>query len=254
MADEHARTTRRLVGVGVGPGDPELLTVKAVTLLNAADVILVPTTETSGQGPGRAERIVEQACPGAVERVQRIPFSMSERHGVGPRRAESWRASVSAAVDAFAKGACTVAFATIGDPAVYSTFSYLRAGVAEQLADVDFELVPGITAMQALAAASGWPLVEGREILALVPATVGPERLAAVLDTADTVTVCKGGRTLPAVLGELRSRGRDAIIGTNVSLPEQHIAPLDEMEAQETLPYFSTVLSTPSRSVTGGRL
>lgn len=254
MADEHAQTTRRLVGVGVGPGDPELLTVKAVNLLDCAEVILVPATETSGHGPGRAERIVEQACPGAGERVQRIPFSMSERHGVGPKRAESWRASVKAAVEAFGRGARTVAFATIGDPTVYSTFSYLRAGVAEELSDVEFELVPGVTAMQALAAASGWPLVEGREILALVPATVGPERLGAVLDVADTVTVYKGGRTLPAVLAQLRERGRGAVIGTDVSLPEQQLATLEEMEAQETLPYFSAVLSAPSRSVTGGRL
>lgn len=254
MADVHAPTRRRLVGVGVGPGDPELLTVKAARLLDSAEVILVPATETSGQGAGRAERVVSQACPQAVGRVQRIPFSMSERHGVGPRRTESWRAGVTAAVEAFRRGARTVAFATVGDPTIYSTFSYLRAGVAEELADVDFALIPGITAMQALAAASGWPLVEGREILALVPATVGPQKLGELLDVADTVTIYKGGRTLPAVLDQLRSHQRGAVIGTDVSLPGQQLTTLDEVDAQETLPYFSTVLSAPSRTITGGRI
>ncbi|SER58110.1 precorrin-2/cobalt-factor-2 C20-methyltransferase [Propionibacterium cyclohexanicum] len=254
MADEHAQHTRRLVGVGVGPGDPQLLTVKAVNLLNSAEVILVPATEGSADGPGRAERIVEEACPGAARRIERIPFSMSERHGVGPKRAESWRASVRAAVDAFGRGARTVVFATIGDPTVYSTFSYLRSGVARELTDVVFELVPGITAMQALAATSGWPLVEGREILALVPATVGAQRLGEVLDVVDTVTVYKGGRTLPGVLDELRRRGRSAVIGTDVSLPGQQIVTLAEVDAHQTLPYFSTVLSTPARTSTGGRI
>lgn len=245
---------RRLVGVGVGPGDPELLTVKAVRLLNSADVILVPATERSGDGPGRAERIVAEVCTDGAARVQRIPFCMSERRGVGPKRTESWRASVQASVEAFGAGAQTVAFATIGDPAVYSTFSYLRAGVTAEVADVSCELVPGITAMQALAAESGWPLAEGKEILALVPATVGLEKLTDVLDVADSVTIYKGGRTLPGVLAALRERGRDAVIGTDVSLPEQQLASLDEMEAEQKLPYFSAVLSAPSREEIGGQL
>ncbi|WP_249888516.1 SAM-dependent methyltransferase, partial [Salmonella enterica] len=76
-----------------------------------------------------------------------------------------WQVSSDAVVTAFDEGARTVALATVGDPTVFSTFTYLRANVEERLPDVTVELSPGITAMQALSAASGRPLVEGKEIL-----------------------------------------------------------------------------------------
>ncbi|RLP10817.1 precorrin-2 C(20)-methyltransferase [Propionibacterium australiense] len=252
--DSGSGDERHFVGVGVGPGDPELVTLKAVRILETADVILVPSTEASADGPGRAEQIITQVVPDGAARIRRIPFSMAQRRGVGARRAESWRASADAAVEAFESGSRTVAFATVGDPAVFSTFSYLRATLAERMPGVGFELVPGITAMQALAAASTTPLAEGREILALVPATVGPDRIAEVLDVADSVAIYKGGRTLPEVLQALRERGRQAVIGTDVSLPGQQLAALDEIGADETLPYFSAVLTTPERTITGGRI
>lgn len=245
---------RRFTGVGVGPGDPELVTLRAVRVLTEAEVILVPATEASAGGPGRAEQIITQVVPDSADRMRRIPFSMAQRRGVGARRADSWRASAEAAAEAFEGGARTVAFATVGDPAVYSTFSYLRATLAERMPGIDFELVPGITAMQALAAASTTPLAEGREVLALVPATVGAARLGEILDVADSVTIYKGGRRLPEVLDELRARGRRAVIGTDVSLPDEQLVTLEEIDAEATRPYFSAVLSTPERTITGGRI
>ena len=166
-------TSRTLFGVGVGPGDPELVTVKTVRILREADVILVPYTEATTDGPGRAESIITAVAPDIAGRIRRIPFSMRERSGVGEKRKASWQVSSDAVVTAFDEGARTVALATVGDPTVFSTFTYLRANVEERLPDVTVELSPGITAMQALSAASGRPLVEGKEILALVPATVG---------------------------------------------------------------------------------
>ncbi|MFC2640467.1 MAG: precorrin-2 C(20)-methyltransferase [Propionibacterium acidifaciens] len=250
----HGDGRRRFIGVGVGPGDPELVTFKAARVLRTADVILVPATEASADGPGRAERIIADVVPDGAARIRRIPFSMAQRRGVGARRADSWRASADAAVEAFESGCRTVAFATVGDPAVFSTFSYLRATLARRMPDVDYGLVPGITAMQALAAASTTPLAEGREVLALVPATVGPDRLGRLLDVVDSVVIYKGGRTLPEVLRALRERGRRAVIGTDVSLPDQQLVDLDEIDADETRPYFSAVLTTPERTITGGRI
>jgi precorrin-2/cobalt-factor-2 C20-methyltransferase len=245
---------RRLIGVGVGPGDPELVTLKAARILREADVVLVPATEASAEGPGRAEQIVLAACPDLPGELRRIPFSMAQRRGIGHKRTESWRASADAAIDAFEAGAHTVALATVGDPAVFSTFSYLRGNVEERMPDVEVSLVPGITAMQALATATSTPLVEGREILALVPATVGPEKLGQVLDLVDSVTIYKGGRTLPAVLEQIRSRGRDAVLGTDVSLDSEQLIGLDDVAEGQTLPYFSTVMSAPARTTTGGSL
>ncbi|MGC3993087.1 MAG: precorrin-2 C(20)-methyltransferase [Propionicimonas sp.] len=246
-------STPTLVGVGVGPGDPELVTLKAVRVFERADVVLVPSTETSGDDAGRAEQVVLAACPAAATKLRRVPFSMAQRRGVGTQRRKSWEASAQAAVDAFRAGARVVAFATVGDPSVYSTFSYLAAQVQAVVPDVGVSVVPGITAAQALAAASLTPLVEGQESFALVPVTAGLDVVGSALDTADTVVAYKGGRQLPALLDLIRSRGRDGVLGVNIGLPGESLTPLSEVDA-ESAPYFSTVLVAPVRTETGGRL
>lgn len=244
-----------LIGVGVGPGDPELITVKAVAALRAADVVLVPETDTGSSEVGRAEQVVLAACPEAASRVRRVPFSMAQRAGVGTKRRKSWEASARAAEEAFAGGARSVAFATVGDPSVYSTFSYLADHVRAAVPGLQVDVIPGITAMQALAAASRIPLVEAREVLTLVPVTAGLEQLAEALEHSDTVVAYKGGRHLPAVLDLVRQRrpGATGVMGTNLGLPEQELARLDEIET-EAAPYFSTLLIAPARTETGGRL
>ena len=241
----------QLVGVGVGPGDPELVTVKAVRLLASADIVLVPATEESGDGPGRAEQIVTANCPDA--RILRIPFSMACRSGISEKRKASWQTSADAAVGAFREGADIVVFATVGDPSVYSTFSYLAAHVVELLPDVEIQVVPGVTAMQALAAESRTPLVEGTETLALVPVTAGLEKLGELLDAVDTVVAYKGGRRLPEVAATIRGKGRDAVLGVNIGLERQELHRLSDVE-DAAAPYFSTVLAPARRGDTGGRL
>lgn len=244
-----------LIGVGVGPGEPDLITVKALDALSAADVILVPSTETSTGGLGRAEQIVCANRPQLAERIRRIPFSMADKQGVSKRRKDSWEISAEAAIAAFEAGASTVCFATLGDPSVFSTFSYLAGTVREHLPEVEVQVIPGITAMQALAAASVIPLAEGTEVLALVPATAGDETLRKVLDLADTVVAYKAGRTLPAVLASIDKAGdRTTVIGTNLGLPNQRLSTIDEIADNETAPYFSAVLSVRHRETTGGRL
>ena len=107
---------------------------------------------------------------------------------------------------------------------------------------------------RALSAASGRPLVEGKEVLALVPATVGMEKLGQVLDLVDSVAIYKGGRKLPDVVEQLRQRDRQAVIGTDVTLESEQIVTLGEVADTQALPYFSTVLTTPERTITGGKL
>ncbi|MDQ7992068.1 MAG: precorrin-2 C(20)-methyltransferase [Propionicimonas sp.] len=254
-APAPAGTTPTLIGVGVGPGDPDLITVKALDALGRADVVLVPATDTGTDETGRAEQVVLAACPGVAGRIERVPFSMAQRQGVGARRLESWQASARAAEAAFARGAGTVAFATVGDPSVYSTFSYLAAHVRAAVAGLEVQVVPGITAMQALAAASRIPLVEAQEVLTLVPVTAGLETVQAALAHSDTVVAYKGGRHLPALLDLVRGARPDAVgaLGVDIGLPGQRVIALADL-GDTPEPYFSTLLVAPARTRTGGRL
>jgi precorrin-2/cobalt-factor-2 C20-methyltransferase len=254
--------THRLVGVGVGPGDPDLVTVRAVRELRAAGVVLVPVTDPVAAG--RAEATVLAHLDDAHRaRVRRVEFSMADRRGVTPRRATAWEAAADVVIEAFDAGVPTVAFATIGDPNVYSTFSYLAQTVRARRPDTVTETVPGITAMQDLAARSGTPLCEGRESLALVPLTSGLEAYRAALETMDTVVAYKGGRQLPQVLAVLAETGRlaDAVVGCEVGTPGERIiaaadwaAKIEESGDTMAASYLTTVIAPGNRSSRGGQL
>jgi len=242
-------TERTLVGVGVGPGDPELVTVKAVRVLDAADVVFVPVL--AADEPGRAEASVRAHI--RHDRVRRAVFAMREPV-LTPQREAAWDAAAAAVAEAYAEGASTVAFATIGDPNVYSTFTYLAHTVRERVADVRVQTIPGITAMQDLAARSGTVLCEGSETLALFPMTAGIERFRAALAAFDTVVAYKGGRRLPEVLSVVREAGRldGAVHGASLGLPDEDIRAAAEVSAPA--PYLSTLLVPAARSTRGGKL
>jgi precorrin-2/cobalt-factor-2 C20-methyltransferase len=247
----------RLVGVGVGPGDPELVTVKAVRVMGEADVVLVPVL--AGDEPGRAEATVR--CHVDDDRIRRVVFALNERTDAA-RRESAWDAAGAEVLAAFDAGAHTVAFATIGDPNVYSTFTYLAATVRAQRPGVAVETVPGITALQDLAARSGTVLCEGTETLALCPITAGPATLRAALAGFDTVVAYKGGRRLPETLRLLREAGRldGAVFGASLGLPGQDIRPAAELAGGSaghpsgTAPYLSTLIVPARRDGRGGKL
>jgi precorrin-2/cobalt-factor-2 C20-methyltransferase len=220
--------TGRLTGVGVGPGDPELVTVKAVRVLREADVVFVPVS-ASGD-PGYAEGVVRAH----VDReLHRLTFAL----GNDPAGREASWESAACAVTAALDGGAWAAFATIGDPNLYSTFTYLARRLPPQVA---IDTVPGITAFQDLAARSGTVLAEGARTLALLPFTAGPERLFPALATFDTVVTYKGGRHVPR-LRELLARAHrldQAVFGARLGLDGEQVGPLPNGPA----PYLSTVI------------
>jgi precorrin-2/cobalt-factor-2 C20-methyltransferase len=236
----------RLIGVGVGPGDPELVTVKGVGALRAADVVVVPVMDTGERG--RAEATVLHYV--GAEKVVRVVFALNERSD-RDRRAAAWDAA-GARVAELLRGHGTVAFATIGDPNVYSTFTYLAQTIAGLVPGVVVETVPGITAMQDLAARSGAVLTEGTEPLTLVPVTAGTEVLKDALSGPGTVVAYKFGRHAARVAEALRETGRteDAVWGSALGLDEESIRPAADLDGAP-LPYLSTLIAPPRRD--GGR-
>ena len=241
---------RRLVGVGVGPGDPELVTVKGVRVLSQADLVVVPVMDPLEQG--RAEATV-RACI-AHDRLRRLVFALDDRGGPTPERLSAWEAAADAVAGQLLGRAGTVAFATLGDPNVYSTFTYLADAVRGRVPDVVVETVPGITAMQDLAARSGTVLCEGTETLALLPLTAGVEVFERALAHFDTVVAYKGGRRMPDLLEVLRRHDRldGAVYGAALGLPDEQVAAA--ADAPASAPYLSTVIVPAHRTTRGGKL
>ncbi|OIJ66181.1 precorrin-2 C(20)-methyltransferase [Streptomyces mangrovisoli] len=236
----------RLVGVGVGPGDPELVTVKGVNALRAADVVVVPVMDSGERG--RAEATVLHYV--SADRVVRVVFALNERTDRA-RREAAWDAAGERVAELLRTHG-SVAFATIGDPNVYSTFTYLAQTVAALVPGTVVETVPGITAMQDLAARSGAVLTEGTEPLVLVPVTAGAAVLKDALDGPGTVVAYKFGRHAAEVAEALRASGRlqDAVWGSALGLEDEDIRSAAELDGAP-LPYLSTLIAPARRD--GGR-
>ncbi|MEU3219645.1 precorrin-2 C(20)-methyltransferase [Streptomyces sp. NPDC006971] len=242
----HGQGESRLIGVGVGPGDPELVTVKGVNALRDAAVVVVPVMDTGEQG--RAEATVLHYV--SSEKVVRVVFALNERSDRA-RREAAWDAAGERVAELLRTHG-SVAFATIGDPNVYSTFTYLAQTIGALLPGTAVETVPGITAMQDLAARSGAVLTEGTEPLTLVPVTAGAAVLRRALEGPGTVVAYKFGRLAAEVTAALRETGRteDAVWGSALGLPEESIRPAADLD-EGPLPYLSTLIAPAPRD--GGR-
>lgn len=219
----------RLYGIGVGPGDPELLTLKALRVLRATPVVAYPAPE---HGDSFARAIVAAW----LDRGQReIAIRFPMRPGPPPdeiydRAAQAIAAELDTGSD--------VALLCQGDPLFYGSF----IGVYARLADrYPTEIVPGVSSLTACAAVAGMPLATRDEALAVIPATLDEVELAQRLAAADVAAIVKLGRHLTKVKRVLAQCDllSDACYVEHASLADQRARPLAEIDEA---PYFSVVL------------
>lgn len=220
-------TGPRLVGVGVGPGDPDLLTGRARRIFEAADRVFAGSV--SPDAISRAEAVIYAAVPGvAVERlVVHIGPGEDARH-------RSLQVAAERIVSCLDNGEL-VAFATLGDPNLYSAFPALADEVRRLRPDAGVEGEPGILAFQQLAAATSTQIAGQGETVSLV--TVGDDtgELEALLRSEHTtVVIYKGGRRLPEIAASLASRSRlvGAVAGELLGQPGERCVPLADLAAR----------------------
>lgn len=235
-AGPEAPVPGRLVGIGVGPGEADLVTVRAVGALLRADRVVAPAAAVDAVG--RAETIVRQAVPGL--RVERIPFAMAPGRAERDRSVDDAAAVVAGYLDAGEE----VAFVTLGDPLLYSTFTSVADAVRRRRPATVVEQVPGIMAFQALAARTGTTVTDERQRLVVRTALEGDDVGAELADPGVTVVLYKGGRRLPDLAKAAAAAGRlpGAVAGELLGLPGERIGPLSDLAADGPASYLATVI------------
>lgn len=222
-----------LYGVGIGPGDPELITLKGLRLLQRVRRVFLPATapERSYAGtiaaphldPSQHE-IVYLVCPPYRDRSQLL---------------NRW-AELADEVAAMLRGGEDAVFLTEGDPSLYSTFQYLAAALRERHPEVPVVTVPGVASVTAAAAAANVPLGMWDERIAIVPATASRENLSAALRSFDTTVVLKPGERLAALM--LAEDQAEIVLARRVGRPEQAILRGEAALRETGNDYFSLLI------------
>ena len=234
--------TGRFHGVGVGPGDPELITLKAARLIAAADVVAYH----AGVGKAsNARRIAASLIPGsAVEEQLTYPVTTGTTDhpggytGVLADFYEESAARLAAHLDADRD----VVLLSEGDPLFYGSYMYMHDRLSERYGT---EIVPGVPAFAAATAVAAAPLARQTDVLTVLPGTLPEPELARRLADTDAAVVMKLGRTFPAVRRALESAGRleHAVYVERASMDGERRLPVAEVDPA-TVPYFSLILVT----------
>jgi precorrin-2/cobalt-factor-2 C20-methyltransferase len=221
----------QIFGLGVGPGDPELITLKALRLLRAAAIVAYPAPET---GDSFARAIVAAHLrDGQREIALRFPM----RPGPPPSALYDEMADMLAAE--LDRGA-DIAVLCQGDPLFYGSFAGLLARLAPRYR---MTIVPGVSSLTAAGAVSGAALVQRDEVLTIIPATLPEDVLAERLAAAERAAVVKIGRHFAKLRRVLDRLGLidAAVYVEHATLPDQRVAPFAAIDA-DTVPYFALVL------------
>jgi precorrin-2 C20-methyltransferase/precorrin-3B C17-methyltransferase len=229
-----------LWGVGLGPGDPELVTVKAARVIGAADVVVY---HSARHGRSIARTI---AAPylreGQVEEhlVYPVTTETSDHPGGYAGAMEDFYRESADRIAAHLRAGRDVALLAEGDPLFYSSYMHMHTRLTERF---DAVIVPGVTSVSAASAAIATPLVQGDQVLTILPGTLPADELARRLADTDAAVILKLGRSYPAVRQALSESGRleEAFYVERASTTKQRVLPAAEVD-DESVPYFSLAM------------
>ncbi|XAZ20370.1 precorrin-2 C(20)-methyltransferase (plasmid) [Sinorhizobium sp. B11] len=230
----------RLIGVGTGPGDPELLTVKAVRAVERADVIAYFAKQGRG---GNGKAIVEHLFKPGIELLPLYYPVTTELDKGDPlyksRITEFYNTSADAVARHLEAGR-TVAVLSEGDPLFYGSYMHLHVRLSQRYPT---EVIPGISAMSGCWSLAGMPIVQGDDVLSVLPGTMGEQELARRLADTEAAVIMKVGRNLPKIRRALEAAGRlkDALYVERGTMANAAMVKLAE-RGEGDAPYFSLVL------------
>lgn len=238
--------TGKLWGVGLGPGDSELVTVKAARAIAEADVIAY---HCARHGNSIARSVAEPYLTGgqSEERLMYPVTTETTDHPRGYQGAlDDFYAESARTLAAHLRAGRDVALLAEGDPLFYSSYMHMHKRLADEF---EAEIIPGVTSVSAASAATGVPLVEGDETLTVVPGTASAEELRFRFASADAIVVIKLGRTFDRVREALRATGRldEAWYVERASTTVQRVEPAAEVDSTR-VPYFSIVVVAGRRN------
>ena len=211
----EARAEPQLIGVGVGPGDPELLTLKAVRAIRAADVIFAPVRRAGERS--MSLEIVHEHIDKDRQEIVSVPFPR-ESHG------ESWASAAVTVTEVLGTDRRGV-FLTEGDPMLFGSFGDVLDGLRASGSALTTATIPGVSSVTAAATAAGLVLTDHEERLAIVPATACLDQIERTLVDFDCVVILKVGRVLGQLLTLLNRLGQldHAVYVRRCGWPDQEI-------------------------------
>ena len=190
----------KLFCVGCGPGDPELLTIRALNLITEADVIFVPTSKVDK--PSIALSIVAKYIKETTKIINLVFPMVKDKDSLK----DYWKKNTLEISQMVRTGKKTI-YLTVGDPSLYSTWIYIHRELKKNHKDIEIEIIPGITSIFAFAAESKISLVEGNEHLSIVPACYDLNKVKNTVKASDTIVFLKDGRYFDNVIEMLSDSG-----------------------------------------------
>lgn len=231
----------KFYGIGTGPGDSSLVTVKAVNTLKNLDILYTPESKKGGES--LALSIVDEYLPEGLEiKSRHFPMNFN-----GTEKIQVWNSISGEIVEDVKKGK-NVGFVTLGDPMIYSTYVYVMERLME---DIEVETIPGISSFSNIASNQNFPLVMDTDPLIVIPCTMEEDKIDEALEKYDCLVLMKVYKKINMVIDKLKKHDLidHAILVSNSSQDKEEVfTNLKDEHIDEKISYFSTILVNKNRS------